>query len=224
MYDESGSAYSFIYNGAQYYYVRNLQGDNVVGQYNPIRYRGYYYDEVSGLYYLNTRYYDADVGRFISPDSVDYLSADKINGLNLYAYCANNPVMNKDPNGTSWWSDFWNSVGEWFVSVGEWFAETFWQNLIVDKVFNSFIIDTLWEKGLKPFGLATWDVWGKISDSEIVDRTVSIGSIVVSVLGVLVTSPIVATAGLIIGVIGFLLDFRKWFNDKEDKSEKIIFY
>ena len=66
--------------------------------------------------------------------------------------------MNVDPNGTSWWSDFWNSVGEWFVSVGEWFAETFWQDLIVDKVFNSFIIDTLWEKGLKPFGLATWDV------------------------------------------------------------------
>ncbi|MBQ7374137.1 MAG: RHS repeat-associated core domain-containing protein, partial [Clostridia bacterium] len=61
--------------------------------------RGYYYDTETNLYYLKTRYYDSSVGRFISPDSVDFITADKINGLNLYAYCANNPIMNVDPTG-----------------------------------------------------------------------------------------------------------------------------
>jgi len=57
----------------------------------------------TGLYYLQTRYYDPQVGRFISPDSIDYLDPDSINGLNLYAYCGNNPVMNVDPTGNAWW-------------------------------------------------------------------------------------------------------------------------
>ena len=66
---------------------------------NPFRYRGYYYDEETGLYYLQTRYYDPTIGRFISPDSVDYLDPESINGLNLYIYCLNNPVMYIDPTG-----------------------------------------------------------------------------------------------------------------------------
>ena len=66
---------------------------------NPFRYRGYYYDEETGLYYLQTRYYDPTIGRFISPDSVDYLDPESINGLNLYIYCLNNPVMYSDPDG-----------------------------------------------------------------------------------------------------------------------------
>ena len=72
-----------------------------VGHINPIRYRGYYYDVETGLYYLQTRYYDPQVGRFISPDSVDYLDPKSINGLNLYAYCGNAPVNNADPTGHS---------------------------------------------------------------------------------------------------------------------------
>lgn len=67
---------------------------------NPIRYRGYYYDEETGLYYLNSRYYDPETGRFLNADDITYLDPETINGLNLYAYCGNNPVMNVDPNGT----------------------------------------------------------------------------------------------------------------------------
>ena len=67
---------------------------------NPFRYRGYYYDAETGLYYLNSRYYDPEIGRFISPDSLKYLDPTYNNGLNLYAYCGNNPVMHVDPNGT----------------------------------------------------------------------------------------------------------------------------
>ncbi len=70
-----------------------------IGNINPIRYRGYYYDTDTGLYYLNARYYDPETGRFISADSTQYLEPNAINGLNLYAYCANNPVMNVDPSG-----------------------------------------------------------------------------------------------------------------------------
>ena len=71
-----------------------------IGNINPFRYRGYYYDAETGLYYLQTRYYDPQVGRFLNADSVDYIAPDLIGGLNLYAYCNNNPVMYSDPEGT----------------------------------------------------------------------------------------------------------------------------
>ena len=70
-----------------------------IGDINPIRYRGYYYDKETALYYLNARYYDPEVGRFISADSTQFLEPNTVNGLNLYAYCGNNPVMNVDPSG-----------------------------------------------------------------------------------------------------------------------------
>lgn len=66
---------------------------------NPFRYRGYYYDTETKLYYLQTRYYDPETGRFLNMDSIDYADPENLNGLNLYAYCNNNPVMYVDPTG-----------------------------------------------------------------------------------------------------------------------------
>ena len=66
---------------------------------NPIRYRGYYYDTETGLYYLQSRYYDATLCRFLNRDNVNYLEPESIHGLNLYTYCNNNPVMFADPSG-----------------------------------------------------------------------------------------------------------------------------
>ena len=63
--------------------------------------------EESGLYYLNSRYYDPETGRFISPDVLSILDETKgqINGLNLYMYCNDNPIMYCDPTGHApWWS------------------------------------------------------------------------------------------------------------------------
>ena len=57
---------------------------NGIATKNPIRYRGYYYDEDTKLYYLNARYYSPEWRRFISPDDTGYLDPENPNGLNLY--------------------------------------------------------------------------------------------------------------------------------------------
>ena len=69
------------------------------GASNPIRYRGYYWDSDIKMYYLMTRYYDPKIGRFINADTPNYLNPNTVNGLNLYAYCGNNPIMCIDPSG-----------------------------------------------------------------------------------------------------------------------------
>ena len=89
---------------------------NHIGNLNPFRYRGYYYDVETKLYYLKTRYYDPEVGRFMTIDGIEYLDPETINGLNLYAYCGNNPVMNIDPEGTWSWKKFWKIFA--VVAVG----------------------------------------------------------------------------------------------------------
>ena len=67
---------------------------------NPFRYRGYYYDTESGMYYLQSRYYDPAVGRFINADNVDVLfGVSKIIDFNLYAYCSNDCINEKDASG-----------------------------------------------------------------------------------------------------------------------------
>ena len=58
---------------------------DTIGELNPFRYRGYFYDVETKLYFLQTRYYDPETGRFINRDSIDYADPTSINGLNLYA-------------------------------------------------------------------------------------------------------------------------------------------
>ena len=72
---------------------------NHVANINPIRYRGYYYDTETGWYYLNSRYYDPSVKRFINADDrVGQIGAPDAS-YNLFAYCINNPVSHSDPTG-----------------------------------------------------------------------------------------------------------------------------
>ena len=109
-----------------YYYVLNLQGDvvkliqangHVVAQYtydawgnvsssgrlaeiNPLRYRGYYYDNETGFYYLQSRYYDPANRRFINADSYQSTGQGFV-GTNMFAYCNNNPITAIDESGKS---------------------------------------------------------------------------------------------------------------------------
>lgn len=84
---------------------------------NPFRYRGYYYDRETGWYYLQSRYYDPEVKRFINADSTDLLTNDCDNMMqyNLFMYCNGNPVNGVDPSGrysdtaviTGWIGTMW---------------------------------------------------------------------------------------------------------------------
>ena len=79
---------------------------------NPFRYRGYYYDKESGLYYVGSRYYDPQTGRFINADG--YVSTGQgLTGNNMFAYCGNDPINRSDPSGL-----FWKEIGNWFKEVG----------------------------------------------------------------------------------------------------------
>lgn len=71
---------------------------NSIGAKNAIRYRGYYYDTESNLYYLNARYYDPQIKRFLNPDAILGANGGVI-GYNMYAYCNNNPVYYTDKSG-----------------------------------------------------------------------------------------------------------------------------
>lgn len=71
-----------------------------LGKLNPLRYRGYVYDVETGLYYLQSRYYNPEMGRFITSDIVVSTGQGLI-GNNTYAYCCNNPVTRIDKSGNS---------------------------------------------------------------------------------------------------------------------------
>ena len=130
VYDENNQPLAMKYNNTLYYYVLNAQGDvvrivnssrSVVASYtydpwgkiisssgtladiNPLRYRGYYYDSETGFYYLQSRYYDPEIGRFINADSYASTDATGLLSTNMFAYCENNPVMRVDPTGELFW-------------------------------------------------------------------------------------------------------------------------
>ena len=89
--------------------VTNAAG-YAVGDKNPFRYRGYYYDTETGLYYLNSRYYSPEFGRFISVDNA-IGQIGSVHGANMFAYCFNNPINMSDPMG-NWpsWSQVFTGV------------------------------------------------------------------------------------------------------------------
>ena len=77
----------------------NTEIGNLLAQKNCILYKGYLYDFEIQLYWASSRYYSPELCRWISPDSIEYLDLESINGLNLYAYCGNDPVNRFDPTG-----------------------------------------------------------------------------------------------------------------------------
>ena len=144
LYDANDEPVGFTVNdSASYFYVKNLQGDvlaivdktgaekvsyvyDAYGQIvsmtgdatlqklNPCTYRGYYYDAETGLYYLQSRYYNPEWGRFINADTTGILNLTQgqIHDVNLYIYCNNSPIMNQDPKG---YKSF--TIRRWMVAM-----------------------------------------------------------------------------------------------------------
>ena len=85
--------------------VKNSNNDEITSEshiaiINPFRYRGYYFDQGTNLYYLQSRYYDAEIGRFVNGDNVKYLGlSEEIIGYNLYSYCENSVCNKLDVGG-----------------------------------------------------------------------------------------------------------------------------
>ena len=69
-----------------------------LGTRNPFRYKGYYYDDDTGMYYCKSRFYVPKWRRWLNSDSINYLEPQNISCLNLFAYCNNNPLMYVDEN------------------------------------------------------------------------------------------------------------------------------
>lgn len=78
-------------------------GGSAANRVNPFRYRGYYYDTDTGLYYLQSRYYNPQWGRFLNADTATVIAdSSTISDKNLFAYCGNNLVMRADADGEFW--------------------------------------------------------------------------------------------------------------------------
>lgn len=117
IYDTSGNMVAkYLYDAFGNCTISSETTNTAVAAANPIRYRGYYYDSDTGLYYCNARYYSPKWRRFISPDDTAYLDPESVNGLNLYCYCNNDPVNKTDPNGHSFVS-LLNSVNFVFSAI-----------------------------------------------------------------------------------------------------------
>ena len=139
LYDNAGIC-GFNYSGSNYYYQKNLQGDvtaiydtsgilkaeyiydawgnctitvdvDSIGTLNPIRYRSYYYDCETGLYYLQSRYYDPTVGKWINMDGEVSRVGGEVLGYNLFSYCFNNPMILIDHLGK------WPTFGQVFSAI-----------------------------------------------------------------------------------------------------------
>jgi|GEM_PF-5262972 len=215
-----------------YYYVKNLQGDvvqvvgtngQVVAEYaydawgnheivtsvgdvahiNPIRYRSYYYDNETSLYYLKSRYYDSETGRFINADAIQILELTKtdINGLNLFAYCGNDPINYIDHTGyiRNFLRNTWNNVVDFGRGVGSGFVnslENTWNTITNPReTWNSIVEDplgTAWgimrnTASLFSPTIQIWDMWqayqaggwygvGNVKGGRVADAALMVGS------------------------------------------------
>ena len=97
-------AASYNYGAWGNYSVHDKDGKKTtdatfIGHINPLRYRGYYYDRETRLYYLQSRYYDFANCRFINADTFATTDANGFLSANMFAYCENNPIMWIDPTG-----------------------------------------------------------------------------------------------------------------------------
>ena len=179
MYDNKSEILGFLYQDKAYYYEKNVQkdvlrivdeegdivcgytydawgnivqteGDKNIAQLNPIRYRSYYQDKETGYFYLQTRYYDSNTGRFINADDLARINVGDMD-FNLYAYCGNDPIALYDPQGRAAVSVAMFSIKQFKSEnnnvktlIGKHFKETTFYQKVGDE-YKDF---TAWWNGL----------------------------------------------------------------------------
>ena len=146
--DEDGNEKaSYVYNA-----WGNIlsQSEDELSSINPLRYRGYVYDEDTTLYYLQTRYYDPTTGRFINADDTVFISSSGTAiGDSIYTYCENEPVNRSDAEGTCYF-DIKDNIKHFnseyrldFIKIGEKKRENTIESLQLENGFICVIINTL---------------------------------------------------------------------------------
>ena len=112
---------------------------STMGQHNQLRYRGYVYDPETNLYFLNSRFYNPETGRFINAD-VYPSTGQGLTGNNMCAYCGNNPVIRTDDGG-----DFWNIIIGAVVGavVSEWLGGFEGLGVYMTRVKKAYAFDKM---------------------------------------------------------------------------------
>lgn len=139
---------------------------NGLGRRNPFRFKGYYYDEELGMYYLNSRYYDPETGRMLSPDVLEVLVVNvDSTAKNLYLYCDSNPIQRKDDDGK-----ILHCVLVGAASAAFGMITTIATNIVTDEKWNdglvevgasSFVSGALSVSGFGPLGSAVGQAIGQ---------------------------------------------------------------
>ncbi len=157
--------------------------------------RGYYFNTETKLYFLKTRYYDPVTGRFITIDDISYIDPETINGLNLYAYCGNNPVMYTDPNGTAkWW--------QWVIA-----AAAIALAVVVSVVSCGSAVPVLVGAAIGAGASAVWNIGTQLVSNGGNFATINWGNVGMSALGGAVAGAISAIPIPGSGILSYLGTF-----------------
>ncbi len=148
--DESGTLVG-KYEYSAYGKCTILVDTDGIATLNPFRFKCYYYDTESGMYYCHTRYFVPEWGRWLNADTINNLKFGNINGLNLFAYCSNDPVMYVDPKGT-----FGFLIGLLIAAVAA---------LVIDTVVETTVLMT--SEQYKAENVVTRDKEGKVNGVQI---------------------------------------------------------
>ncbi|MCM1365330.1 MAG: hypothetical protein NC215_10165, partial [Ruminococcus sp.] len=160
--------------------IIDVTGDTVIGNLNPFRYRSYYYDNDIEMYYLQSRYYDANVCRFINCDDVNYIGISESEvSYNPFAYCGNSPVNDSDPDGRFARLVVSMAIGAFFAIVFQYIVDVF-TNIVQNKSSIFKPVSTIAEYILAAIG-------GAISATGIGKWTSVIYSVILSNVGYLIT-------------------------------------
>ena len=144
---DSAGQFVVKYKYAAYGKVTITKDTDGLADVNPFKYKGYYFDLESGMYYCHTRYYVPEWGRWLIADSPLYTDTYEFDKLNFFTYCGNSPILRVDIEGQDW--EFWSHL--------KWRAKNAWDRLVnnvthfVPKVIESVqaVIDSfVFEAGI----------------------------------------------------------------------------